>query len=367
MKNKTGNNEERAYRVALYGVEGIGPHRFPLLIKYFGSAKKAWSAPVKELQEIGLPKAAIENLLQRRQGMTPRVYFRELKKQGVGLYFFGEKDYPVRLAEINNPPQILYVKGKILPEDELALAIVGTRRITPYGRQITENLTQDLVAQGLTIVSGMARGVDSTAHKAALQMGGRTIAVLGCGLDICYPPENKGLMEEIVKHGAVVSEFPLGYPALRQNFPARNRIISGLSLGVLVTEGAEKSGTKITAKWAADQGREVFAVPGPITSKMSQGPADLIKLGAKLVANVNDILEELNLETRKGQQKAKKVLPESPLEEKILAVLSETPIHIDEIVRQTGLLTTKVSSALSLMEMKGKVRNLGGMLYVIKR
>lgn len=366
MKNKIGNEEERAYAVALYGVKGIGPHRFPLLIKYFGSAKKAWQVAGAKLQEIGLPQAAIDNLVKRRQGMTPTVYFRELKKQGIKLYFLAEKNYPTRLSEIDNPPQILYVKGEIKPEDELAIAVVGTRRITPYGRQITENLTADLVAQGLTIVSGMARGVDSVAHKAALQMAGRTIAVLGCGLDICYPPENKGLMEEIIKHGAVASEFPLGYPALRANFPARNRIIAGLSLGILVTEGAEKSGTKITAKWAADQGREVFAVPGPITSKMSQGPADLIKLGAKLVTNVNDILEELNLESRKIQHKAKKILPGSPLEEKILAILSEQPIHIDEIVRQTDLSTTKVSSALSLMEMKGLVRNLGSMLYVLK-
>ena len=209
-----------------------------------------------------------------------------------------DKDYPKLLKEISDPPFALYLKGKLLPQDNQALAIVGTRKITPYGRQMTEKFAGWLSRQGLTLVSGLARGVDGTAHRAALENQGRTIAIMGTGLDQIYPPEHKGLAEAIIRQGALISEYPLGTAASPMNFPLRNRIISGLSLGVLVIEGESKSGTKITARYAAEQGREVFAVPGPITSPTSSGPADLIKMGAKLVSSGGDIIEELNLEEK---------------------------------------------------------------------
>ncbi len=249
------------------------------------------------------------------------------------------------------------------------MAVVGTRRMTGYGRQVTEALVSDLVSAGMTVVSGLAYGVDSVAHETALAVGGRTIGVLASGLDRISPVGRLRLVEKIIKsgQGAIVSEFPLGMTPIRGSFPARNRIISGLSLGVLVTEGATQSGAKITASHAAAQGREVFAVPGPITSQMSAAPADLIKMGAKLVYKVDDILEELNIESRVKYQKSRKILPESPEEEKLLALIQDEAKHLDQLVRESGLETGKVASIMSLMEIKGKVRNLGNMVYSINR
>lgn len=357
------DEEEKVYWVAFSNFMGIGPQRLKLLIDYFGSAKKAWLAPYLELEKIGLNEKLVRDFCAFREKFLPFDYMKSVQEEGIGVLTLLDPNYPELLKQISSPPPVLYFKGELKKEDNLALAVVGTRKITVYGRAATELLVSQLVAAGLAIISGMARGVDTVAHQAALAAGGRTIAVLGSGVDVIYPPENKGLYGQIVKNGAVVSEFPVGYPALPQNFPARNRIISGLALGVLVTEAAQDSGSLITAGDAGEQGREVFAVPGPITSPMSIGTSQLIQKGAKLVHTVQDILEELNIKQKSEQFAARQILAESPEEEKILAVLKNGPEHIDEIIKQTKLETATVGSLLGIMEIKGKVKNLGGGQY----
>ena len=359
--------QDKPYWIAFNVFEGIGPLRFGLLLKYFGSAKKAWQASRKELLEIGLGQKLTERFIAFRRSFEVDKYLKKIKALKTEVLTLKDKEYPRLLREIPTAPFVLYVKGQILPQDGKALAVVGTRKVTNYGREVTQVLTRDLVAQGLTIVSGMARGVDSIAHQTALKVSGRTIAVLGCGIDIIYPPENRGLYQNICEKGAVVSEVPLGKYVTRGIFPARNRIISGLSLGILVTEGARSSGSLITASYAGEQGREVFAVPGPITSPFSQGPASLIKKGAKLVYNAKDVLEELNLELKVKSEKLKVIKGENKEEEKIIKILQEGNLHIDEIVRKSELKISQVGSILSLMEIKGIVNNFGGMIYGINK
>jgi len=359
-------DDEKLYWLAFSAFNGIGPKRFALLKNYFGSAKKAWEAKKRELLEIGLGPKLTSRLVEFRNDFNPRSYFLRLREKEIECYFLDDENYPENLKKIDNPPFILYVKGAISPEDELAIAVVGTRKITGYGGQVTESLVTELVSAGLTIVSGLARGVDSMAHKAALKAGGRTIGVLACGLDIVYPPENISLVKEIIDgHGAVISEFPLGMQPMPGSFPARNRIISGLALGTVVIEAPQKSGALITARHAAEQGREVFAIPGPVTSPNAAGPAHLIKMGAKLVFNVQDILEELEIETE--IEAKKQIRAENPEEETILSLIKDEAKHIDDIVRESGFDSGKVASIMSLMEIKGKVRNLGGMVYSINK
>jgi DNA processing protein len=291
---------ERKAWIAFNACPGIGPVRFKLLFDYFGSAKRAFNAPEKSLREIGLGEKLVQNFLSFRKSFDNDSYFLRLERLGINVLFAGEENYPKLLKEIEGRPPVLYVKVRqIRPAGQIfqkkAVAVVGTRKVTSYGRQVTEVIVKGLVASGLVVVSGLARGVDGVAHQATINNGGITIAVLGSGLDLIYPPEHKKLAEKIVESGgAIVSEFPLGAQTVPGNFPARNRIISGLSLGVVITEAAENSGSLITASCAADQGREVFAVPGPITSPLAAGTAELIKKGAKLVSGVEDILEELN-------------------------------------------------------------------------
>jgi len=360
--------DEKLYWLAFSAFNGIGSKRFALLRNYFGTAKKAWRAKEKELLEIGLGPRLTSFLIEFRKTFNPHSYFLRLREKKIECYFLDDNNYPENLKKIDNPPFILYMKGFIRPEDKLSIAVVGTRRMTGYGGQVTESLVTELIGVGLTIVSGLARGIDSAAHHAALNAGGRTIGVLACGLDIVYPPENVSLVKEIINgNGAVISEFPLGIQPMPGSFPARNRIISGLSLGTVVIEAPEKSGALITARHAAEQGREVFAIPGPVTSPNAAGPAHLIKMGAKLVFNVGDILEELNLGVRSEKREAREILPESPEEETILSLIRNESKHIDEIVRESGFDPGKVASIMSLMEIKGKVRNLGGMVYGINK
>lgn len=361
------SEEEKIYWLGFSNFEGIGPQRFKLLLNYFGSAKKAWQASHYDLEKIGLGQKLVADFCAFREKFLPHDYYNTVKEKGIGLITLMDENYPQSLKEIAVPPPLLYIKGELKKEDGIALAVVGTRKITPYGRAVTEILVSGLVAAGLTIVSGLARGVDTMAHQVALSSGGRTIAVLGSGIDLIYPPENRSLFEEITKHGAILTEFPVGYPALPQNFPIRNRIISGLSLGVLVTEAASDSGSLLTAEDAAEQGREVFAVPGPITSPVSAGTSELIQNGAKLVHTVKDVLEELNLEARVQQIVAREIVPESRDEQQILEVLKEGPHHIDEIIKSTKLDAATVGSILGIGEIKGKVRSLGGGQYGLAR
>jgi DNA processing protein len=263
---------------------------------------------------------------------------------------------------------VLYVHGDYLPDDLYAVAIVGTRRVTAYGRQITEELSSYLAANSITVISGLARGVDAIAHQTALKAGGRTIGVLGSGVDKIYPPEHRQLAEQIMTgHGAIISDYAPGTPPDASNFPPRNRIISGLSLAVVVIEAGETSGALITAEFAAEQGREIFAVPGSILAPQSKGTNKLIQKGALPLLSVNDLMQALNL-TRMGAQKtARKVIPADATEARLIGVLGTEPLHVDEIRNQTELPIEKVSATLALMELKGMVRQVGGMNYVAVR
>jgi DNA processing protein len=351
-------------------IDGIGPITFKKLLAYFNSLESAWSAQLSEFSQAGLDKSVIEQIKIHRPKIDPDWEMERLAQEGIGLITIQDKNYPKLLKEIYAPPALLYIRGNFKPEDELSLGIVGTRKLSVYGRQITPLITADLAQAGLTIVSGLAKGIDTLAHQAALKVSGRTIAVLGSGLDrkSIYPFSNRRLAEEISQNGAVVSEFPIGTRPLAQHFPQRNRIIAGLSLGVLVVEAPAKSGALITAKDALEQNRDVFAIPGPILSQNSLGPNNLIKMGAKLVSQANDIFQELNLTLlTDSSQKEKKILPDNQEEALILKQLSNEPIHIDKIINQTKLSTAVVNSTLTLMEIKGKVKNLGGNNYVLAR
>jgi DNA processing protein len=276
-------------------------------------------------------------------------------------------DYPHLLREIPSPPPVLYVKGTLTEEDGWAVGVIGTRRASTYGREVTRRLVGALARSGITIVSGLARGIDGEAHRAALEAGGRTIAVLGCGIDRVYPPEHRKLAEEIVENGALVSDYALGTAPEGGNFPPRNRIISGLSLGVLVTEAGARSGALITVDYAAEQGRDVFAVPGSVLNRGSKGSNSLIQDGAKIVLSPEDILVELNLTMVAEQTEVRQMLPANETEEALLSQLSAEPIHVDELQRQLNLPIAQVTSTLALMELKGMVRQVGGMKYIVAR
>lgn len=291
--------DEKRYWVALSVFPGVGPVRFKLLRNYFGSAKAAWDADPETLKKIHLGDKLIDQFVEFRNTFRVDDYLAKLNSLHVHVLTIDDPRYPKRLAQIPDAPFLIYIKAKP-GQDKLNLdrtiAVVGTRKITRYGEEVTKRLVTGLVSYGFTIVSGMAYGVDAVAHQAAIDAGGKTISVLGCGIDIIAPPSNARLYHAIGEegYGAIVSEMPLGLRPNKGLFLARNRIISGLSMGVLVTEGADDSGALITARNAGEQGREVFAVPGPITSPYSRGPAQLIKKGAKLVESVEDILDEIN-------------------------------------------------------------------------
>jgi DNA processing protein len=355
------------YWVGFNIVRGIGPVRLRALLDHFGDVKRAWNAPTIELQRAGLDRRSLENLLAARASLELHEALERVVAAGARVLTWQSQDYPPLLREIPDPPPVLYVRGTLTDRDAWAVGVVGTRRASAYGREVTLRLSRALARSGVTIVSGLARGVDAVAHRAALEEGGRTIAVLGSGVDRIYPPEHRELAQEIVRRGAVVSDYYVGTPPEACNFPPRNRIISGLSLGVLVTEAGKRSGALITADYAAEQGRDVFAVPGSILMRGSAGTNALIQEGARIVLGPEDILEELNLTMIAEQTEARYALPADETEAAILSHLSTEPAHVDEIGRKTGLPIARVTSVLALMELKGMVRQAGGMKYVIAR
>jgi DNA processing protein len=352
------------YLLALHLINGLGPIRLRTLIDHFQDPKLAWFAPQDSLSQLGIPKAVIELLETTRKNFNPEEYFEKLYKDKIKWTSNFDDNYPSLLKQIYDPPMVLYYKGELKLGDDRAVAIVGTRKVTGYGRVVTEQFAKALSAGGFTVVSGLARGVDSVAHWATVNSNGRTIAVLGGGLNNIYPPENIKLSLEIANgHGAVVSEFPPDYPSLPGNFPARNRIISGLSRAVLVTEAASDSGSLITARVALEQGRDVYAIPGPITSLLSKGPIDLIKDGAKVISMPEEIFEELGIKPMASQsyQQSKEGLNEE--EKTILSLLENDSLHIDEIGRQLNLSVGIVAGSLIKMEISGLIRNLGNGVY----
>jgi len=358
--------DELKYWVGFSRIPGIGRIRVSRLREHFGSLRNAWEAPENGLKEAGLDARSIDNVLLLRPKISLDAEIERLEHYKVRVLTCEDAHYPSRLKQIHDYPPVLYVRGTLLLGDEPCLAAVGTRRPTIYGRQVAEEIVADLARSKIVIVSGLARGIDTLAHRAALSSGGKTIAVFASGLDIVYPAENAKLAQAIMEQGALVSEYPLGVRPKAENFPLRNRIMSGLSLGVLVVEAGERSGALITAFQAVEQNREVFAIPGSILSPASKGTNRLIQEGAKLVRNYADIIEELNLSIVAPEQiEIKEFLPVNEVESAVLKLLTHEPSHIDEICRRSGLTVPEVSSTLTMLELKGMAKQVGNMNYTL--
>jgi DNA processing protein len=388
------SDSERAAWVAFNRAPGVGVVRFRRLLERFGTLDEAWRASRAALAEAGLDRRALDGVTQLQRTLDPAHELERVHAMGAAAITWQDASYPALLKEIADPPPVLYVRGQLTPEDAGAVAMVGTRRATVYGRDVAERLAYDLARNGLTVVSGLAKGIDTHAHRGALAGGGRTIAVLGHGLDTIYPPENRRLAAELVERGALVSDYALGTGPLAEYFPPRNRIISGLSAGVVVVEADHTSGALITSKFASEQGRDVFAVPGPINAPSSRGCNRLIQDGAKLVTSAEDVLLELNphlvippaapaqlpleLGSQDGSFAAPRMTEETPrmteeaLEKKgrvdehpLVVALREMgqPAHVDQLARTLGLPISEVTGGLALLELNGRVRHAGGMRY----
>lgn len=353
------------YKIALSLAPGVGSVIYRRLVQAFGTPELALRASFQELNRVeGVgPKVA----MAIKKFNWPPLVEKELnfaQKIGVRIISWDNPEYPAQLKQIYDPPPVLYLRGQFLKQDEKAIAVVGSRNPTTYGQTAAERIAMGLSRAGVTVISGLARGVDSCAHRGAIRAGGRTIGVLGCGLDIVYPPESKELYEQVAKQGVLISEFPLGTPPDSDHFPIRNRIISGLSLGVAVVEATLRSGSLITARFALDQGREVFAVPGNVDSPRSEGTNRLIKEGAKLVIRAEDILEEISPLAKFCAPLEKPLEPPLSAEEKkVFSVLTSHPLHIDQISAQTKLSSAQALTILLSLELAGQVKQLPGMNF----
>ena len=361
---------EREYYLRLSLVNGIGPKTFSLLLNYFKTAQKAWNSSSSELKKAGLGDKLIRKFEEQKTEINIKGYLEKLKSNKVSFIALCDKDYPRLLKEIENPPIVLYVKGNLsLVNFDKTIAIVGTRKITNYGREVTEIFSSDLSSAGITIVSGLAMGVDAQAAWSAINASGKTIAVLGSGVNLCFPMSNKNLYDKILdNNGIIISEFPLDQSPTPGSFPSRNRIIAGLSLGVLVTEGDKDSGSLITADYAFKFNRKVFAIPGPITSSLSVAPLRLIEKGAKLVASAEDIEKELKIGKNaigksKKLDRAGKMGQFSKEEIKIIKALENEPLHFDQIIRALSINASDSGIILSFLEVKGIVKSTNGGYY----
>ncbi|NOZ24476.1 MAG: DNA-protecting protein DprA [Nitrospirae bacterium] len=359
--------DDLVYWIALSSIKDVGPVRARNLLKAFGSPEAVFNATLNGLTAVegvgGHTASAIKSF---RDWAGAERMVRKCEELGIRIIRYTDPSYPEFLREISDGPPLFYAKGEMAEEDRFAVAVVGPRKPTDYGVRVTDRIACELSSSGLTVVSGLARGIDTVAHKAALKCGGRSIAVLGSGLDVPYPPENAGLMKRIESDGCVISEYPLGTKPERENFPRRNRLISGLSLGVLVVEAASDSGALITARYALEQGREVFAVPGMITSARSSGTNALIKQGARLVEKASDIIEELAPQLKGFIKERKRHAVTLTDEERVIAEkLSPEPLHIDDLTRQTGLPPQRVLGILTTLELKGLVKQSGGKRFYI--
>jgi len=366
------------YWIALKSIAGIGNIAFTTLVDKFGSVPSIFKTPASKLTEInGITKKMAADITKFRDWDKINHDLGFLNKNEINIITYQDDYYPAKLINIYDRPPFLYVRGS-LKKDDINIAIVGSRMASTYGKYTTERISRELASKGLTIVSGLARGIDSAAHRGALTAQGRTIAVLGSGLDVVYPPENKKLFTDIIQTGAVISEFPLGTPPRSANFPTRNRIISGISYGVLVVEAGEKSGSLITSRLALEQGREVFAVPGSIDASSSRGTNKLIKQGAKLIENANDIIEEIwpQLEKKPFQttsastQQTKTVKKNENLnaiEQQIIDFISNKHIHVDELISISGLSPSDILSTLLALELKGFVKQHPGKFFSLKQ
>ncbi len=365
----TPDRQDLPYWIAFSLVPTVGPVRVGLLEERFGALEAAWGAAESELTAAGLTSGVVDAIAQVRKVVEPEREMERTLSAGVAALTWHNPGYPRLLRDIGDPPPVLYVKGTLDPSDDLSVAVVGTRRATSYGRQAAKHLAGDLARSGLTVVSGLARGIDGVAHQAALDAGGRTLAVMGSGLDVVYPPEHRLLLERVLENGAALSECPLGAKPDARNFPRRNRLISGLSLATLVIEAPDDSGALSTVKAALDQNREVLCVPGSIYAPTSAGVNRLIREGAKLVMCVEDVLDEINVRAAAPPEPLPgfSPAPDSEEEARLLEALAHEPQHIDELSRATGVPIVQATSALALMEMKGSALQVGRMHYIRAR
>jgi DNA processing protein len=358
--------------VCLTMVAGVGPHTCRALLERFGTAGGVLDASLSALRAVpGVGPKVAERIATARRDLDPAVELDLCRQQNVRLIARGDADYPPPLEEIPDPPSLLYCRGTIVPGDQLAIALVGSRRCTPYGMRIAERLASALARVGLTVVSGLARGIDAAAHRGALKAGGRTIAVLANGLADVYPPEHEALAREVAGSGALLSEMPMRQTPLAGLFPQRNRLISGLCLGVVVVEATSRSGSLSTAHHAMEQNRDVFAVPGPVDSLPSQGCHRLIRDGARLVETVDDILEELGPLVREVRPAHDETPVRHPVEltlsdheRSLLGHLSDQPVGVDDLIARTGLTASQVMATLSVLEMRRLVRRLPGPQFI---
>ncbi|NPA27171.1 MAG: DNA-protecting protein DprA [Chloroflexi bacterium] len=358
--------QERAAWVVLSQIKGIGPARFRKLLAHFGRALTALQAGEEAGRALGLRPELRQALAQAATKLEPTLRrMEEWQRRGIQVLTWEDDAYPRRLQELANRPPVLYVRGELRLEDDWAVAVVGTRKMTRYGRQVTEDMVDFLVQHRVTVVSGLARGIDGVAHRRALEAGGRTLAVLGSGVDVIYPPEHRGLVQTMLARGqgALISEYPPGTRPDAANFPPRNRIIAGLSLAVVVVEAGEKSGALITAAFAAEMGRDVYAVPGSIYVPTSQGTLWLIQQGAHLLRRPEDLAQGLELRLLPQRRAARAQLPTDPLERQLWELLRPEPLHVDEICARTGLSAAQVNARLAMMELKGLVQQVGPMVY----
>jgi len=357
------------YTLKLLSVPGLGPRKILSLKNKFGTPEKIYGSSLRELSSVyGIDYRMAKRILEsesRDDGEIDRV-INFVEKKGIKYFTIFDTAYPKNLLEIYDPPPVLFYMGEYTEKDFDAIAVVGTRNPTVYGKSVTESLVKELIRNDITIISGFARGIDTIAHRIAISMGGRTIAVLGCGIDVVYPPENKTLVTEIITSGLYCTEYPPGTKPDAINFPRRNRIISGLSLGTIVIEAGEKSGALITALYSLDQNREVFAVPGRITDKKSVGTNSLIKKGAKLVTCVEDILEEID-KIRKYPRKPKQLEISFKLdseERNVYETISGEPTNIDTIAEKLGKQPHEILPTLLSLEIKGVIKQLPGKMFI---
>lgn len=370
------NRDDLKFWIALKSISGIGSVNFQSLLDQFGSAPAVFDASVPDLKSVeGISKETASAIADFNSWKIIKEELELIHKYNVNIITYQDELYPQKLLNIYDLPPYVYVMGN-LKKDDINIAIVGSRAASTYGKYTTEKISRELALKGLTVVSGMARGIDSAAHRGAITAHGRTVAVLGSGLDVIYPPENKKLFQEITQNGAVISEFPLGTPPRSSNFPARNRIISGMSYGVVIVEAGEKSGSLITARLASEQGREVFAVPGGIDSAGSRGTNKLIKQGAKLIENIDDILEEIlpqmenapvlrqgasNTETLETCDKRCECI--NDIEQKIMDAISNQRVHIDDLMASISMTSGDMLSTLTVMELKGMIQQHPGKFF----
>lgn len=363
MSIESSSFEERQALVALSQVSHIGPVRLGRLRDHFGSLDLAWEAAAGDLRGV-LDERACREVLLARERISPAEVMERIAKSGAEVITVLDDVYPRILREIPGPPPVLYVRGMLPLQDEPTVAIVGTRRATSYGREATTRIASELAAAGVTIVSGLAKGIDGFAHRAALESAGRTVAVMASGVDIIYPPEHRQLAERIVESGALVSDYPPGAKPDAPNFPARNRIISGLSLATIVIEAPSRSGALITVGFAADQGRDVYAVPGSILSAASEGSNRLLRQGAIPLTSAADLLEDLKLAPSVVEEPEQIALPMTDDERSLYALVTSEPQHIDELAYGAGFTIAAASALLTMLELKGLVINAGAQHYM---